>query len=70
LFSDDLTGFGALSRSVLDELREELPGVKILHFSLRSSGHEGGREAGGAAGAAAGGGGGGGGVAGVMWVLG
>jgi hypothetical protein len=32
---DDLSGFGGLSRRLLDELREELPGAKLLYFSLR-----------------------------------
>ncbi len=36
VFSDDLTGFGGLSKQVLDEMREELPGVKLLYFSLRT----------------------------------
>jgi len=40
IMADDLTGFGGLTRSVLDELREELPGVKMLFFSVRAAEEE------------------------------
>ncbi|GBG00223.1 hypothetical protein Rsub_12708 [Raphidocelis subcapitata] len=50
VFADDLTAFGGLARSVLDELREELPGARILYFSLRPTDSGGGGQ-----GAAAGG---------------
>jgi hypothetical protein len=47
VLADDLTGFGGVSRHLLDELRDELPGVKMLYFSLRTPEPAEGGEAGG-----------------------
>jgi hypothetical protein len=44
VFADDLTGFGGLARSALDEVREELPGAHVLYFSLRPTDSGGGGE--------------------------